>query len=129
MRILFTTTRGAGHFEPLLPFARACLRAGDEVLVAAPGSVAAMVERAGLRCWGVGEVSSDARNAVFATLRGLPEEVANVRAGADVFVRLDARRRCRTSAWRSRTGSRTSWSRSSARPPAASPPSATGSRR
>jgi UDP:flavonoid glycosyltransferase YjiC (YdhE family) len=91
MRILFTTTRGAGHFEPLLPFVHACLRAGDDVLVAAPGSVAGMVERAGLPPWPVDEVPSDARNAVFATLRGLPEEVANVRAGADVFVRMDAR--------------------------------------
>ena len=48
MRILFATTRGAGHLGPLIPFAKACRRAGHEVLVAAPGSVAPHVERAGL---------------------------------------------------------------------------------
>jgi UDP:flavonoid glycosyltransferase YjiC (YdhE family) len=48
VRILFATTRGAGHLGPLIPFAKACRRAGHEVLVAAPGSVAPHVERAGL---------------------------------------------------------------------------------
>jgi UDP:flavonoid glycosyltransferase YjiC (YdhE family) len=48
VRILFATTRGAGHLGPLIPFAQACRRAGHEVLVAAPGSVAPHVERAGL---------------------------------------------------------------------------------
>ena len=48
MRILFATTRGAGHLGPLIPLRQACRRAGHEVLVAAPGSVAPHVERAGL---------------------------------------------------------------------------------
>jgi UDP:flavonoid glycosyltransferase YjiC (YdhE family) len=48
VRVLFATTRGAGHFGPLVPFARACLRAGHEVRIAAPGSLAPHVERAGL---------------------------------------------------------------------------------
>jgi hypothetical protein len=33
MRILLTTTRGAGHFGPLVPFAEAFRRAGDEILL------------------------------------------------------------------------------------------------
>src|SRR5262245_36174557 len=48
MRILFTTTRGAGHFNPLVPFAQACLRAGHEVLVAGPSQVCLQAARAGL---------------------------------------------------------------------------------
>ena len=32
MRILFATTRGAGHVGPLTPFAHACVAAGHEVL-------------------------------------------------------------------------------------------------
>src|SRR5215210_5155040 len=34
MRILFATTRGAGHVGPLTPFAHACIAAGHEVLFA-----------------------------------------------------------------------------------------------
>ena len=48
MRILFATTRSAGHIGPLIPFAHACRRAGHDVLVAAAGSAAHHVERAGL---------------------------------------------------------------------------------
>jgi UDP:flavonoid glycosyltransferase YjiC (YdhE family) len=36
MRLLFTTTGQAGHVLPLVPLARACLRAGHEVRVAGP---------------------------------------------------------------------------------------------
>ena len=48
MRILFTSTPGSGHLGPLFPFAHALRRAGHEVLVAAPVSAQARVERAGL---------------------------------------------------------------------------------
>ncbi len=36
MRVLFSTTAGAGHFGPMVPVAHACLAAGWEVAVAAP---------------------------------------------------------------------------------------------
>ncbi len=55
MRILFATGQGGGHFGPLVPFARACVNAGHDVLVAAPASAAGMVERAGFAFHGVGE--------------------------------------------------------------------------
>ena len=48
MRILFATTRGAGHLGPLVPFAHACAAAGHEVRVAAAPSVEHHVRRAGL---------------------------------------------------------------------------------
>jgi UDP:flavonoid glycosyltransferase YjiC (YdhE family) len=48
MRVLFASTSGAGHFGPLVPFANVIRRAGHEVLVAAPMSAQARVERAGL---------------------------------------------------------------------------------
>lgn len=51
MRILIATTANAGHFGPMIPFAQALIRAGHEVLVAAPASFAAAVERAGFRHW------------------------------------------------------------------------------
>ena len=48
MRVLLTSTSGAGHFGPLVPFANAVRRAGHDVLVAAPVSAQPLVERAGL---------------------------------------------------------------------------------
>src|ERR1700754_2580147 len=48
MRILLTSTRGAGHIGPLVPFALACRRAGHDVLMAAPHSAWEHVARAGL---------------------------------------------------------------------------------
>jgi len=48
MRILFATTRGAGHVGPLVPFAHACVAAGHDVLVAAAPSTAPHLKRAGL---------------------------------------------------------------------------------
>jgi UDP:flavonoid glycosyltransferase YjiC (YdhE family) len=48
MRILFATTRGAGHLGPLVPFAHACVAAGHQVRVAAADSVEHHVRRAGL---------------------------------------------------------------------------------
>ena len=51
MRILFATTRGAGHFNPLVPFIDAALREGHEVLVAGPDVLADTVERAGYPFW------------------------------------------------------------------------------
>ena len=43
MRILITSNRGAGHIEPLTPFAHALLRAGDDVLLLAePDEVPAL---------------------------------------------------------------------------------------
>ena len=55
MRILFATGQGGGHFGPLVPFARASMRLGHEVLVAAPGSARGMVERAGFDFHALGE--------------------------------------------------------------------------
>ena len=51
MRVLFASTRGAGHFNPLVPFIDACLRGGHEVLVAGPPSLAETVDRAGYPFW------------------------------------------------------------------------------
>ncbi|WP_028064965.1 glycosyltransferase [Solirubrobacter soli] len=55
MRIIFATGQGGGHFGPLVPFARAAVRAGHDVLVAAPGSARSMVEQAGFVCHALGE--------------------------------------------------------------------------
>jgi UDP:flavonoid glycosyltransferase YjiC (YdhE family) len=47
VRVLFVSTRGAGHFNPLVPFIEACRRNGHELLVAGPPSLGPAVEAAG----------------------------------------------------------------------------------
>src|SRR6201990_3501621 len=55
MRIIFATGQGGGHFQPLVPFARAAAHAGHDVVVAAPASARGMVERAGFAFYALGE--------------------------------------------------------------------------
>jgi UDP:flavonoid glycosyltransferase YjiC (YdhE family) len=86
VRVLFATTRGAGHFGPLVPFAQACVRAGHEVLVAAPASAATLVARTGLRHRPVGEAPAEHVEDVLWRRSTTPEEVIR-----DVFVGLHAR--------------------------------------
>src|SRR4051794_24692086 len=43
MRILMTSTRGRGHFGPLLPFADAFRRDGHRVLIAVPESATGLL--------------------------------------------------------------------------------------
>jgi UDP:flavonoid glycosyltransferase YjiC (YdhE family) len=85
VRVLFATTRGAGHFGPLAPFAHACGRAGHEVLVAAPASAATMVTRAGLPHRAVGEAPAELVEDVLWKQSTSAEEVIR-----DVFVGLHA---------------------------------------
>jgi UDP:flavonoid glycosyltransferase YjiC (YdhE family) len=91
MRILISTTQGAGHFGPLIPFANAFLRRGHDVLVTAPTSAAPMIERAGLDHWPVADPPDDRRDAIFRSVRELSDRDAAARVVGDVFVRIDAR--------------------------------------
>jgi UDP:flavonoid glycosyltransferase YjiC (YdhE family) len=86
VRVLFASTRGAGHVGPLVPFAQACLRAGHEVLFAAPVSAAKLVLRAGLPHRAVGEAPAELVEDVLWSRSTSSEEVIR-----DVFVGLHAR--------------------------------------
>ncbi len=91
VRTLLVTTRGAGHFGPLLPFAGVLARAGAEILVAVPRSGVAMVERAGLRAWTLDEPPDEERAAIFRAAHGLPSDEANALVVREVFGGMDAR--------------------------------------
>jgi UDP:flavonoid glycosyltransferase YjiC (YdhE family) len=91
MRILLSTTRGAGHFGPLIPFAKAFLRRGHETLVTAPASAAPMIARAGLDHWPFADPPDEPRDAVFRSARGRGGHPAARQVIGDVFVRIDAR--------------------------------------
>jgi UDP:flavonoid glycosyltransferase YjiC (YdhE family) len=89
MRVLFATTRGAGHFGPLAPFARACARAGHDVLVAGPPSAARLVARAGLSFRAVAEAPADVIDAAFAPVWSQAAAAADV--VNDLFIGMHAR--------------------------------------
>jgi len=91
MRVLVTTTGGAGHFGPLVPFADAVLAAGHEVVVATRESNAEWIRAAGYDVWAFADAPAERRNAIFASTRELSNEEANVRVVADLFAGLDAR--------------------------------------
>jgi UDP:flavonoid glycosyltransferase YjiC (YdhE family) len=88
LRMLFTTTAGAGHFGPLEPFASACRRAGHHVLVAGPAGAAPMVARAGLPFRALGEPTADEIARFRAGQQGLSPMQAMGRAAGELYVRL-----------------------------------------
>ncbi|HLM86063.1 MAG TPA: glycosyltransferase [Solirubrobacteraceae bacterium] len=53
-RVLFTTTPGWGHVNPLVPLAHAFVQRGDEVLWATAGTLAPALERAGFQAVSAG---------------------------------------------------------------------------
>jgi UDP:flavonoid glycosyltransferase YjiC (YdhE family) len=91
MRILMTTTRGAGHFGPLKPFADAFIADGHDVLVAAPPQAADMVRRAGYPYRPLAVAPEEIRNATFAKTAGASQMEANRVVVGDLFAGLDAR--------------------------------------
>ncbi len=96
MRVLVATTANTGHFEPIVPFARACASAGHEVRVAAAASFAAAVGSAGFVHVPFSDAPPEETGAVFATLPPLdgasPADIeeGNVVVVREVFARLDA---------------------------------------
>jgi UDP:flavonoid glycosyltransferase YjiC (YdhE family) len=89
MRVLLTTKRGAGHFGPLIPFARAFQRAGDTVLVAAPGSARPMLRAERFPARFFDDAPDEERDAVFAAAIAAQAPASYV--FAEAFARIDAR--------------------------------------
>jgi UDP:flavonoid glycosyltransferase YjiC (YdhE family) len=96
MRVLVATTANTGHFEPLVPFARACAASGHDVRVAAPAGFAGQVAQAGLAHMPFDDAPPEETRAVFASLPPLDGsspadiEAGNVVVLREVFARLDA---------------------------------------
>jgi UDP:flavonoid glycosyltransferase YjiC (YdhE family) len=88
MRLLFTTTGHAGHVLPMVPLARACMRAGHEVRVAAPRSRGTVVERAGLSFWPFDDPPEDEVWSLYEPTGTMAPEAANTVVIGDIFGRL-----------------------------------------
>jgi hypothetical protein len=89
VRVLFSSTRGAGHFNPLVPFANAFARAGQEVLMAGPPTLAGAVQNAGFEFWQFDAPSEDELAEVWAHVRTLSPVEANEVVVGQIFGRLN----------------------------------------
>ena len=85
MRILFTSIRGSGHINPLLPFAQAFVRRGHAVRVAGPEDLTETIRKAGLDAAPFGHPGNEALARVFARERDLPPEQAVGFVNREVF--------------------------------------------
>ena len=90
MRVLVATTAGAGHFGPLVPFARACVAAGHDLAVAAPASFADQISSAGFEHQPFADAPAEAMGRVFSAIPAMSNEDADAVVVSEVFGRLDA---------------------------------------
>lgn len=88
MKVLVATNAGAGHFGPLIPFARALSTAGHDVVVAAAHSGASMITSAGFVARTVGEITPESFGQVIAGTTGMSPSEGNLYFIREVFGRL-----------------------------------------
>jgi UDP:flavonoid glycosyltransferase YjiC (YdhE family) len=91
MRILFASTRGAGHVGPLLPFVRACERAGHDVLLAAPESADRLATHARVPFRALGEPPADEVAAAWAPVWSYATAPGAAHVVCELFIGLHAR--------------------------------------
>jgi UDP:flavonoid glycosyltransferase YjiC (YdhE family) len=91
MRVLLTANGGAGHIGPVLPFAHAFRRAGDDVLIAAPVSSRALVMGGGERLHALPDPPRDEVAAAMAPFPWLRPAEQGMRMMRDVFAGIDVR--------------------------------------
>ena len=89
MRVLLTTTGHAGHVLPLVPLARACLRAGHEVRVAVPASRSGDVINAGLHSLPLADPPEDESWPVLESSLDVSPDEANRRVIGEIFGRIN----------------------------------------
>jgi UDP:flavonoid glycosyltransferase YjiC (YdhE family) len=90
VRVLFTTTGHSGHLLPLVPLARACEEAGDEVVVVTHAARVDAVERVGLPVRAVQQAPDEAWAPLMSGLPGLGQSVGDARIIAEGFARIGA---------------------------------------
>src|SRR4051794_16831323 len=91
MRFLFSSTRGTGHVQPLLPYARALQARGHAVLVAAPAEVAEPLRQAALAHAPFDHPGDVALSPIWARLREAPQEQSLTIAVKELFAGINAR--------------------------------------
>jgi UDP:flavonoid glycosyltransferase YjiC (YdhE family) len=90
MRILFSSTRGAGHLQPLLPYARALVARRHEVVVAAPAEVSEVLRAVELPHAAFDHPGDDALAPIWARLKDVSQEQAMAIAAGEIFAGVNA---------------------------------------
>jgi UDP:flavonoid glycosyltransferase YjiC (YdhE family) len=91
VRVLFASTRGTGHFTPLVPFIEGCVRGGHETIVAGPPPLADAVARAGFSFWEGASPPEDELGAVWGRVPTVSPEEGNEIVVGEIFGRLNVR--------------------------------------
>lgn len=90
MRFLFSTTRGTGHLEPLLPYACALQAQGHAVLMAGPVDIGDSVRKAGLEHAPFDHPGDATLGPIWARFRGATAQEVLVIAMREIFAGLNA---------------------------------------
>lgn len=85
MRVLFASTAGAGHLNPLKPWIRACLDRGDDVLVVVPPGAADNAASTGVPVRVGAAPDEETSRRLWGQLMQLPAEEANGFLGREIF--------------------------------------------
>jgi UDP:flavonoid glycosyltransferase YjiC (YdhE family) len=90
MRVLFSSTRGAGHLQPLLPYAHALAAHGHEVKIAGPVDIAEPLSAAGLAHAPFDHPGDAALAPIWARFRGASLDESLALAMREIFAGLNA---------------------------------------
>ena len=90
MRVLFTSTQGAGHFNPLVPFVEAARRLGHDVLVAGPSGLRPVVERTDYPFHECADPAEEDIRPVWERVPTVSREEGEVLVVREIFARYDA---------------------------------------
>ena len=90
-RILFATTCGTGHLNPLLPYAWELAQRGYKIRVAARIDLADQIEKAGFEHAVLADPQQEALEAVWKRTKGLPTDEASAIYISEIFGGIVAR--------------------------------------
>jgi UDP:flavonoid glycosyltransferase YjiC (YdhE family) len=85
VRVLFASTRGTGHFNPLVPLIEAAVRGGHEVMVAGPPPLGETVERAGYPFWEGAEPPEEELGPLWGRVPTVSADEANAIVVGQIF--------------------------------------------
>jgi UDP:flavonoid glycosyltransferase YjiC (YdhE family) len=90
VRVLFSSTRGAGHLQPLLPYAKALVAKGHDVQVAGPHELSGALQTAGLKHAPFAHPGDEALAPFWARLRLVSGEQQAAVFVQEIFAGLNA---------------------------------------
>lgn len=91
LRVLLSSTRGTGHFNPLVPLLEACVDMGHEALVAGPSALGPAVESSGYPFWECADPAEPDIWPVWDRVAHVSPEEANELVVRELFARFEAR--------------------------------------